>query len=446
MATPSPKLFVLPKDTTPETRILTLSNPRTSLPCRYLFCPGKGLYEFTKIAAPKAAPKSWLLARPLPKNARGSLEEGERVQPTIDAHAKATEKQGLQDDEEALDVSKGYLMANADLFVATPMDPLFLALPALAPVSTSNKGGDAPKQLFLSMDDHFDKLTSTSMHFASLARIAPFRRRLEQRISAVCDNVEAGDETMYRLSATKLLAELVRKARCMVTGGLPASLEEKFVTRALEVPVMAVPREDSSLTTSGHDEATTARPDSEADQGESRTESTTDSDPSLSRTSSHFSGVSQSTAPTSVSTPDEPSQSPPPPTIMHLLRLRAALTYLCTSYLPAALAHSLDSLLSSSSATTSAVDFTELDAHLLHVARLRQQALLSRSLSSFAHKRSFEDEDDDGETRADKKRRKEEEERKKKAGESRAVRDLKKADVSGMKKLSSFFSAKRVKT
>jgi len=47
--------------------------------------------------------------------------------------------------------------------------------------------------------------------------------------------------------------------------------------------------------------------------------------------------------------------------------------------------------------------------------------------------------DEAAETRAEKKRRKEEEEKRKKAGESRGLRDLKKVNVTGMKKMSDFF-------
>jgi hypothetical protein len=51
-------------------------------------------------------------------------------------------------------------------------------------------------------------------------------------------------------------------------------------------------------------------------------------------------------------------------------------------------------------------------------------------------------EDEDSETRAEKKRKKEEEEKRKKAGESRGVKNLKKVNVSGMKKMSDFFKKK----
>ena len=49
------------------------------------------------------------------------------------------------------------------------------------------------------------------------------------------------------------------------------------------------------------------------------------------------------------------------------------------------------------------------------------------------------EEDDAVETRAEKKRREEEEVKRKKAGESRGIRDLKKVDTKGMKKMSDFF-------
>lgn len=49
------------------------------------------------------------------------------------------------------------------------------------------------------------------------------------------------------------------------------------------------------------------------------------------------------------------------------------------------------------------------------------------------------DDDEAIESRAEKKRKKEEDEKRKKAGESRGVKDLKKVDTTGMKKLSDFF-------
>ena len=56
-----PKLFVLPKDTTPEAKIVTFTHPRSGAQARYFVCPSKGFYEFKKITAPKTSPRSWLL-------------------------------------------------------------------------------------------------------------------------------------------------------------------------------------------------------------------------------------------------------------------------------------------------------------------------------------------------------------------------------------------------
>lgn len=84
------------------------------------------------------------------------------------------------------------------------------------------------------------------------------------------------------------------------------------------------------------------------------------------------------------------------------------------------------------------IDFKLLNDHLKHLADLRAEALASRSLGDFSRKRNAED-DDASESRAEKKRRLEEEEKKKKAAESRGVRELKKVNTSGMKKMSDFF-------
>ena len=51
-------------------------------------------------------------------------------------------------------------------------------------------------------------------------------------------------------------------------------------------------------------------------------------------------------------------------------------------------------------------------------------------------------EDEDSETRAEKKRKKEEEEKRNKSGVSRGVKNLKKVNTSGMKKMSDFFKKK----
>ena len=73
---------------------------------------------------------------------------------------------------------------------------------------------------------------------------------------------------------------------------------------------------------------------------------------------------------------------------------------------------------------------------------MRAEALSTRSLSDFSKKRNLDDDDEAAEERAEKKRKQEEDDKRKKSQESRGVRDLKKVNVSGMKKMSDFFAKK----
>ena len=57
-------------------------------------------------------------------------------------------------------------------------------------------------------------------------------------------------------------------------------------------------------------------------------------------------------------------------------------------------------------------------------------------------KRALDDDEEAAAEREEKKRKKEDDERRRKAGESRGVRDLKKVNVQGMKKMSDFFGKK----
>ena len=87
----------------------------------------------------------------------------------------------------------------------------------------------------------------------------------------------------------------------------------------------------------------------------------------------------------------------------------------------------------------SPLDFKPLDTRLAEIARLRAEALAARSIGDFSRKRNMHEEDDAAESRLEKKRRKTEEEKIKKAGETRGIRDLKKVDTKGMKKMGDFF-------
>jgi hypothetical protein len=377
-----PLLFVLPKGASADARVVTLPNPATATPTRYFFCPDNGIHEFTKIAASKNTPRSCLIAP----------------------------DHSIANDEDTSILSTGYTVENADLYFATPVDPLFILLPALIPAA------DSHEQLFLTIDDHLDKLAEGAKHLTHLLRATKIQQSFEKRADAVCDNVDLGHEKMFRLSNEKLLAELVNKAQRMAANGLPASIESHFVQEALRIPMMAVQRIESQ------DDVTTGA-DADADSSTPST-ATEQSQPSQS------SAVTEATslASASDSTPDN---------ITTLLRLRTAINLLLSTYIPSPLHTPLNTLLASPS---SPIDFTPLDTHLAHIADARQRAQALRSLTdNISRKRSTMNDEEAEEREATKKRKKEEEEAKKK-NTSRAVKQLGKVNTTGMMKLSSFFT------
>lgn len=419
-----PKLLILPEDRSSEARICTLAHPRTSNPSRYLFDPEKGIYEFTKVAAPKSTCRSWLIGKrkrdavPIATE-RDILQRDIKEQPSSVPESQDSPSNG---DKHAYSrpVSDGYIVKNAELIVATPIDSLFLLLPCFA---NSSSDKSHTKALFLSADDILEKLSEDSKHLSQILRCPKLRLALEERMQVVCDTVDAGDEKMYRLSEGKFLAELVLKAKAMVAFGLPPSMEERFIRKALETPVMVGKREESSLSEANPQQ-------NDAPISESTPSEFMDSQASIASTESTVSAA------TDITVPDEAAPSTVPVELYNLLRLRTALSYMISSYIPTSLAARLNTILASES---SLLDFKSLDEHLASIAELRAEALAARSLGDFSRKRSMFEEDDAAETRAEKRRKKEEEEKKKKAGETRGVRDLKKVDTKGMKKMSDFF-------
>ena len=297
-------------------------------------------------------------------------------------------------------------MKNADMFLATPIDLLFLILPALAPKSAKEE-----KQHFLALDDYTDKLSSSSGHWQTLLAQHPsLKGMLEKKMRSLCDTVDAGDETMYRLSQSKLVSNLVKKAERMVKNGLPPSMEDKLVKTALDIPVMSIRRSDSTL--SAVSESDTPTPAAASPPTDTTTPAAADVP-----------------APAALQTPDP---------IPRLLRLRTALSYLSSSYLPPA----LQATVSAQLATSSTPDFAPLTSHLSALAKLKSEAAALRSISdNMSRKRQFECDEDKMAEREEKKRKKEDEERKKKS-ESLGVKKLRKVDTSGMKKMSAFFSVK----
>ncbi|KAL3466621.1 ribonuclease H2, subunit B [Aspergillus heterothallicus] len=389
------KAFILPFSADLDGRFITLPHPQTGDSTRYFFCPKSGLYEFTVVAPPAQFPRSILY----------------------------TSKQS--EDK----TSQGTISKAAELLVATPIDIVFFAIPLLCSSPSSNEG----KKLFQPLDDIIDSQDNLSKQLRYILYHGSLRDTLLRRVEDVCDSVEAGGEKMFRMSEAKLLRQLLVKAERMVAQGLPTSLEERFVKQVLAAPLMSVTRTDittdaSSLTLKDEDET-----GSEGGSTSQSTATTITTSSSASASTSASTPIGESSAtPAREEVPDEQAC---PESIVRLQRLSTAFSFLKSTYLSPELGIKLDGMLS---AHNTPVDFKPLHDHLKHLAELRAEALASRSFGDFSHKRNAED-DDAAEARAEKKRRKEEEEKKKKAGESRGVRELKKVDTTGMKKMSDFF-------
>ncbi|KAM4063061.1 RNase h2 complex component domain-containing protein [Hirsutella rhossiliensis] len=398
---PPPRLLILPKHASSKARIVSLPNPRHGRPSRYLVCPESGVYEFIKVAAPRTTPRSWLIETHDQDN--GAKEAGADV------------------------------VMDADLYMATEIDPLFLVLPALADAKAP-KGSRTKKRLFLTSDDHLDKLPEESSHLSEILGWRKTRALFENRMAVVCDSVEAGDESMLRLSEDKLLTAILDKAKQMSDGGLPPSMEDKFVNRALEAPTLMPSRNIDA------GESSACRATAESQGTTPRTELADSQSTAASLVIASSSASQPSTTITSVPGEDEAnvvvaSAVEAPHAIVNLQRLRVAFDFICSNYVSPNLTEQLQLLLKDSAR----VDFSPLDDYLAKVAQLRAEAVATGAFSDFSRKRSRDEEED--EARADRKR-KLEDEKKRKANESRGVRDLKKVNTSGMKKMSDFFKAK----
>ncbi|KAI0021802.1 ribonuclease H2, subunit B [Xylariomycetidae sp. FL0641] len=419
-----PKVFILPRKATPEARIVSLLNPRYSKPTRYLVCPETGIYEFTRIAAPKSTPRSWLIVSK-PRNdqpAATTAQDGEEENTEEEQDRKTAETDSA--DFRAA-VTKG-----ADLYIATPVDPVFLLLPALG----------APDQgLFVGLDEHLDTIQSASPHLWEVLRWGDVRARLEARAAAVCATKRAGDDPVFRLSLDRLLAELLRKAAALADAGcLPRSLEERFVARALEAPVLGVKRQQQQITTTAAAVSSTC---TEAGTATPATLASAESGASEASTAMTSVGVAveEEEETTTMMTDLGPSIRASEQ-VVRLQRQRVAFEYMCSAYVPPALTAQLKARLLSSSSSPSPVDFAPLDAYLASLAALRAEAAATRSAGDYSRKRALDDEE--LAERAEAKRRREEDEKRRKAGESRGVRDLKKVNTAGMRKMSDFFKKK----
>ena len=417
------KTLILPSEVSNDvnSRLVSLRDPRTgSTINRYLFSPKHGLYEFTVIGSQR---QSILF-----------------VQQQQQQQQKKQEKEEKEEKEEdGSDETHGEIAESAEIWIATPVDFLFFLIPILLGEPAEGGGettrdDDNKRRLFQPLDDIIDSQQDGELfndHLRYILYEETFRPVCLDRVESVCDVVEAGDdEKMFRFSEEKLLGELIRKAKRMILGGkLPDSLEERFVHRALLTPLMAVKREDVVV------EERKGGGDGGGGNASSSSSSTTTT------IASPEDRGSPATSSTSVE-PDNAEaekqtrqQNAAPESIVQLLRLSTALSFIKESYLSDSLRKKMDKMLAS---PQSPIDFTPLTVHLEHVAALRAEALASRSLFG-GGKRNADEEDDEAEARGEKKRKKEEEEKKKKAGESKGVRNLKKVNTIGMKKMSDFF-------
>ncbi|KAL9615863.1 MAG: hypothetical protein Q9160_009197 [Pyrenula sp. 1 TL-2023] len=396
-----PKLFILPKKRSPEARFLLLPDPRDNILRRYFFDPRTGPYEFTKIGTDSLDPRSILFTNDSNDGSNASVPSPGSM-------------------------SEGYVLKTPEVLVAAPIDIIFIALPLLR-LSLAQEA----RKLLQSIDDLLDVLEGPRGHLRHIFTHPEYRPRIEKRLEKICDVVDAGGEKMYRLNEERLAKELFIKAQQVVAQGLPSSIEERFVTRALEPPMMSIHREESMTS------STTELPSRDNSSRSQNTESQSSFSSGASTAISEASSTATIVETSATATKPSAQAANPSESITQLLRLRTALNFITSSYLPPTLSSALQTHF------TSFIDFSVLEAHLLHLSSLRASALASRSLTDFTRKRGSEDFDEEAaEDRAEKKRRLEEEEKRKKAGESRGVRDLKKVDVSGMKKMSQFFTKK----
>lgn len=399
--TTPPHVFVLPKGASSEARIITLPDPASSSPNRYFVCPEKGFYEFTRIAAPKKACRSWLLA----------AQDSEALK----------KEDGHKSEDAREQADEAYVLQQPDMFVATPVDPLFVLLPLLL-------GGETGS--YLTFSDYV--FTTENEGLAQLQQLlrqntfAKLERTMEERIGVVCDCLDMGDgeDKMYQMSTSKLAVALVSKASNMAKKGLPASMEERFVKQALEVPVLSIRREESSISIAPED----ATPGAES-------ETTTAETSQESNTSTATTTVS--TAASSVATTPAEAQPLAASEIINLLRVRTGLDFLISSYVPTSLRTAVQD---ACKAPASSVDFAPLDKHLEYIAGLKKQAQVLRSLSDNISRKRGADDDEEALDKAEAKRKKKEEDEIKKKNMSRGVQQLAKANTTGMKKLSSFFT------
>jgi hypothetical protein len=394
------KIFLLPANLTDDARILNLRHPRDLLSRKFLFCPSNGLYEMTRVSHAPSEYRSMILAPTAP-------EDGRKI---------------TREEQDAL-AGSGKITKEAQLFVATPFDLMFILLSILPSVLLGTA-----KPLFQPLDDLFENILPEDRHLQYI--INQGRSIVESKMTELCDSVDAADEVMFRVNERKFYTAIQKKVEQMIATGLPLSLEERFVTRALEKPILSIKREESTTTT----QTTTSTGDADADtpgEGFDSQSTAVSSAPSM-----VFSDASHTTSVTTV------AADIAEPSLIDLQRKKVALDFITSSYMTTDIASKVTSHFAGSD---SPIDFRPLVEHMAELAKLRAEAAASRSFGDFSRKRGL-DEEEAAQERKEKKQKQEEDEKKRKAGTSRGVKELAKVNVSGMKKMSDFFSKKPTAT
>ncbi|KAL9084136.1 MAG: hypothetical protein Q9159_005388 [Coniocarpon cinnabarinum] len=384
------KTIILPKRCSPDTRIVSLANPSTGKLSRYLYCAQTGFYELTRVPGRGPIFQSSLL---VPQSEDQSPDQGD-----------------CSDSKTSPDIDNGHIMEDAQLLIATPMDPRLLLMPLFQPGIYNERGRPHMARL---REDLLDDLATSSKHMGILVRYPSVQKLFFDKLEDVCEPVDALGQTAYRPDSLSMLGLLVSKAETTVDHAWPKSLET-YVQKRLEVPAaVALIKDKHSGTSQVQSSESALVPDA---NGSASVTSKLDDDP------------------------ESQSLFKPNETVVKQMRLRVALDFILSSYVHPKLKQYFEKIIESPNSQM--VDLSEVDAFLERIEQLKAEAQALRSISdNVSRKRSAEDNDEAQEARNEKRRKKDEEEKKRKQ-ESRATKDLKKVDTSGMKKMSSFFSKK----
>lgn len=317
----------------------------------------------------------------------------------------------------------GIFATKQTLRLVTPIDLIYLLLPALCPKpKRTAEDGDRPKTLFLPFDDLVTKWEEIDGSQAALLQNSLYvQESLKNALDRVCDAVDVGGDKAYRFSLTKFSTIVLDKATKLVDAGLPPTLEER-AAKLVEKLANGSAEVESRCTDS---------PASTNTPGELSV-STSDSQESM--VSAVFSEPGNAVNSQANTTAIED-------TVEKLGRLRIALGFILANYVPA---HISEMIITEIDRGKGGVgSFEPLRAFVEGKREYEKRMAAAVNTANFSRKRGAGD-DERAEERAEKKRKQEEEDKKKKEA-SVGVKALAKVNTAGMKKMTSFFQSKSKK-